>query len=198
MKYFALSEGFNRAVPRLAVGPANEQVWRDAVRGKTVPLLEARQYMGGSQWKDFFGTGFAGTPIMSERVRGLLQEDGVTGWKPYPVRVFDMAGKEIPGYYGLGVTGRCGGRFGFDRRESALIYKASANGKPMPWFQSLHFAVSSWDGSDIFMDQEGSSWILVTDKVAKLFKRGKVSNCDLQDIESVELLAMDSEIIKES
>ena len=66
----------------------------------------------------------------------------------------------------------------------------------MPWFRGLHFDAGSWDGSDMFMDREGTGWILVTEKVAKLFKRAKVSNCDLRDIESLDHPAMESEIIK--
>jgi hypothetical protein len=60
----------------------------------------------------------------------------------------------------------------------------------------LHFDRSRWDGSDIFKDDEGTGWTLVTERVAALFKKHKVSNCELTDIESVELLASESAIIR--
>lgn len=66
----------------------------------------------------------------------------------------------------------------------------------MPWFRGLRFDERTWDGSDLFMDQEGSRLILATERVAELFKRNKVSKCVFQDIETVELLAVEREIIR--
>lgn len=195
MDFFVFSDRFDSTVPRLSVGSENFELWKAAVRGQPSGVLRGEQYMGGRQWKDFLWTGLVSTPIMSQRVHDLLEKHEIRGWISYRVRVFDFGGAEIPGYMGLGITGRCEGRIEFDKRESALVYRPSAKGKPMPHFHGLGFDRDRWDGSDIFMDQEGTGWILVTGRVAKLFKKCKVSNCVFQPVESIELLALETEIL---
>lgn len=196
MKIYLLSDRFDRTAPRLAINSEDEPLWRLAVRGHPTPVLTCRQYSGGRHWKDFLWTSSSGIPIVSERVRDLLQKDRISGWAIYDVAIVDGADRRIPGYYGLAVTGRCGGRIGYDRRESALIHKPSAQGGSMPYFRGLHYDAGTWDGADLFMDQEGAGWMLVTEKVAETFKRAKVSNCELTDIDVLERPAIESEVIK--
>jgi len=188
MKLFALSGPFDRMAPRLS-GLEGESLWRAAVRGESSQTLHTQQSMGGSRWKDFLWTTLAGTPIIAERLCKQLQDGGLTGWQTYPVVVLDATGVEVQGYRGLAINGRCRGRIGFDRHESALTYRPSAKGEPMPWFQGLHFNADTWD-------QDGSGWIIVSERVQTLFKRAKVSNCVLEDIESVNRPATPSEIIR--
>ena len=44
------------------------------------------------------------------------------------------------------------------------------------------------------MDESGSGYILVTERVPKLFRKHRITNRKFQPIEEVELLAVQSEI----
>lgn len=194
MDIFKISDGFDRTAPRLRLG-GDISAWRSAVRGYSVGKLVAQQYMGGRKWKDILWTGVVDVLLISERVRRLLEQAGASGWGTYAVDVLSTTGDEIPGYYGLSVTGRYIGRIDFDRRESALVYRSSASGKAMPWFQGLQFDQKAWDRSDVFMDTEGTGRIFITEKVATLFRHAKVSNCRLLHIDDVDMLAAASDIV---
>jgi hypothetical protein len=37
-----------------------------------------------------------------------LEENQFTGWKIYPIKLFDKKENEVEGYHGLSVTGICG------------------------------------------------------------------------------------------
>jgi len=126
----------------------------------------------------------------------LLQDHAISGWNTYPVELYDAAGRLIQGYAGLGVTGRYAGRLSFDKRESAVVYLMAPSGKPFPHFKGLQFDSALWDGSDLFMDTCGSGYVLTTERVAKLFKKHKVTNCKFERIEDMQLLAQEHKIIR--
>ena len=44
--------------------------------------------------------------LISNRVRDIFQQEGLTGWQPYDVIVKDKHGETVPGYCGFSVTGR--------------------------------------------------------------------------------------------
>jgi len=110
---------------------------------------------------------------MSGKVAALLSHEGVSGWKPYQVDLFDGSGRLLADYRGLGVVGRCGDKIDFDVRESALIYRSVPSGRQYPFFKALREIRDSWDGSDVFMDGQGSLWILVSERIPKLLKNTK-------------------------
>jgi hypothetical protein len=62
----------------------------------------------GTKRNDFLGDGFM--PIVSQRVVDLFTQEKFTGWRTYPVRVFDKKGAPLVGesFFGLTVHGRGG------------------------------------------------------------------------------------------
>ncbi len=64
----------------------------------------------GSRLRDVLDTGYPPAYLISDRFRDLLTENNVTGWKTYPIRLYDKKGNLINGYNGLSFTGR-GRRF---------------------------------------------------------------------------------------
>jgi hypothetical protein len=196
MSFFVLKDPLDRTTPVLSVEPEDASAWKLAAKGRSKNPLKAFRTMGGNKWKDCVWKSLLGPPIISERVVTLLRSQNISGWETFPVALFDVSGEAVPGYVGLAIVGRCPGRIDFDKRESAVLYAPSAKGAPMPRFRGLHFKTDGWDHSDLFMDSEGTGWILVTEKVANLFSRSKVSNCTFKNIATVEMLADEREIVR--
>lgn len=90
--------------------------------------------------------------IISNRTVKLLEENHVTGWKTYPVEIYDKKGNLISGYQGFSVTGRGGSM------------------KENKWRRS------DWDGSDIFII--GNIGHYVTERVKILLEENKIKSAE--------------------
>jgi hypothetical protein len=64
--------------------------------------------IGGKKLTDILDTGYAGLYLISDKLKTILHENNFTGWKIYPIKVFDKKKNEIEGYYGFSVVGVCG------------------------------------------------------------------------------------------
>ena len=106
--------------------------------------------------------------LISDRTKILLEENNVTGWKTYPVIVYDKRGNEIKGYHGFSITGHCGGEFTFCQDKEIQIDEYSV-GK-----QGISIDLEQWDGSDIFTVSERGVYKVVTQRVYNLFKKNKI------------------------
>jgi hypothetical protein len=127
-------------------------------------------------------------PLIHERVADLLSQSGITGWRGYAAQVFDRSEKTVAGYRGLAVSGRCES-IRIDKEHSQLVYRTFPGGE-FPNFRGLQFTDESWDGSDFFMSADGKTdWIVVTDKVERIFRKAHVKNCVLTPISEVEIMA---------
>lgn len=131
----------------------------------------------GGRPSDLIWTTFAGLFLVSDRLRELLESEGITGWKTYPVEVTDRSGEVYPGYHGLAVTGRCGP---FDLSKSQMIIKPPpvSQGRAAPYHRGLFFDPATWDGSDVFCSENGWLSVIVTRKVHDLARRHKVRNVE--------------------
>ena len=56
--------------------------------------------------------------VISERIHSSFEDAGLTGWKSYPVEVYDRKGGRLPKYYGVSIIGR---RVKIDYSKSKLI-----------------------------------------------------------------------------
>lgn len=138
-------------------------------------IFQQKKSYGGKKMTDFLNTGWGGklAPI-SDKVLNLLIENNITGWKTYPIRVFDKKGVEIHGYHGLSITGRCKDldltllkeRVDYQYRESGPVYS---------YYKGYPLDLSTWDGSDMFL-LSGTYWRFINKKVYSIFKKNKVSN----------------------
>lgn len=102
---------------------------------------------------------------VSERIHNLLIQEGITGWRSYPLAIEGSDEK----YYGMQITGRAGSPL-------ASI--------PVGFIEGLDFERSTWDGSDMFL-LEGTLFTLFTQRVRDLLVKHKTSNLELDEISTV-------------
>jgi hypothetical protein len=133
--------------------------------------------------------------IVSSKFIDLLRDAQFTGWDTYDVRVTAKDGRAVSGFYGLALTGRCDSP---DLARSELVLREYPGG----WFPVLRgcfFAESSWDGSDLFMeqpDERGNRTLnrYVTGRVLKAFRRSRISNLRIEKLSDLEVSASVYEI----
>jgi len=138
----------------------------------------------GSRLKDHIGTTQALLHLVSDRFVGVLE--GFSGWRAYPVEVYDKDGELVPGYHGLAMTGRCG-PIDDDLSPVMVLPPPVPQGKAMPHRIGIRFWPETWDGSDLFMP-EGRGWVLVTQEVRDALTAAKITGIDLDRISEIELL----------
>lgn len=155
---------------------------RALLRGELTPKqpVIVRHTMGGTP-RDVIWTTYAGPMIVRNTVVELFRAHEFTGWKTFPVEVYDRKGQNLPGYVGLAVYGRCGP---IDNAQSEVIpHKYRPSGSPV--LRGLYFDPSSWDGSDFFMTST-TTWVFVRDSVKVALERAKVTNIAYRKLTEVE------------
>jgi hypothetical protein len=101
--------------------------------------------------------------LISAKIQEALRP--FSGWRTYPVTIFDRTGEVLPGYAGLSITGRSG----------PLLTK-----RPSPYeFSRCYFDPKTWDGSDLFAPA-GTSFMLLLPDVASAIKAAGVTNIALR------------------
>ena len=138
--------------------------------GLEVPVIFREDRDSGKRFRDVLDNR-GGEMLISDRLKQLLFDNNITGWKSYPIRMYDKRGNEVYGYSGFSVTGRCGGTLEY--RTDKVCY---ANG--YRFFEGLSFDIAQWDGSDIFM-VNGNRSIIITKLVYKLFKENKIDAIEM-------------------
>jgi hypothetical protein len=158
------------------------------LRGELSPAAPVRvKHAMGGKPGDLIWTTWAAVFLIAERVRKLLEDAHVTGWKTYPVEVTDRQKAIVPGYHGFAVTGRCGA---FDPSKSQIVIKPAPvpRGRASPFRRGLYFDPATWDGSDVFCSDDGSGTVVVTPRVQELFRRNKLTNVRFQRLTDFEVL----------
>ena len=109
--------------------------------------------------------------LISDRMRDLLIDNNITGWKCYEIEMYDKKGNIVPGYNGFSVTGRCNDMVKIDYEN---IIKD--NKRDYYVAKGATFDIEKWDGSDIF---DAGGWRIITKKVYELFKKHKITAIDM-------------------
>ena len=131
--------------------------------------------MGGKIPGDIIWTTYPPiSPIVSDKVIRILNNEGFTGWSTYPVNVYYKSGEIVPGYQGLSITGRCG-QIDWSKSRKEPRPPRVPKGKPFEVYIGMFFEPSTWEGSEIFCP-EGRSTIFVLEHVMKSLKKNKVKN----------------------
>lgn len=123
----------------------------------------------GKKMRDILDTRYPPLYLISDRFKNVLEECGITGWKSYPIALFDKKGNPVNGYNGFSITGRAGKMEKFDQLPLECGYSADADG--------YYFDVETWDGSDLF-NTEGSWHIIVNERFIKVLVDNKITACD--------------------
>ena len=142
----------------------------------------------GKKWTDVLNPNSVSMYVVSQRFIELLEENNITGWKSYPIKILDKEDKEISGYVGFSLIGKCGP---VDYLKSEVYEKQLVpNGTKNKYYKGLHVGWAEWDGSDFFIP-EGSLNIIVTEKVRQVIKKHKITNIVLQSLADYEICEFD-------
>lgn len=148
--------------------------------------VEVRWVMGGKLPSDVIRCTVAAPFILHERVVSVLRDGGCSGWGTYACDVIDKTGAVVKGYSGLAVRGRCGP---IDNALSVKFDKIMPGGA-FKWWRGLYFDPATWDGSDVFVPEGNSAWILVVERVKKALDRAKVKNIEFTSLDTVERMML--------
>lgn len=137
----------------------------------------------GKKLLDFIDTGWPNLFLISERVVKLLIDNGFTGWKTFEVIISDKVGKEIKGYVGLSITGRCG-KMIYDNAK--IIEKQFVpNGPFIKFYKGVDLDINNWSKTDFFLS-ENYFGIITTERVAIELNKNKITNVKLRVFADIE------------
>lgn len=146
------------------------------------PVIFKHKY--GKKLDDLIRTGTAILYLLSEKMKLVLEGSHLTGWEKFPVKILDKKDIEIPGYYGLSITGRCGP---IDYNKSNIIKKQLVPNGPMGrYYKGLYVGLDEWDGSDFFIPEKNFG-IIITSKAAEVLKKNKLTNIRLVNLKEIEI-----------
>lgn len=125
-----------------------------------------KHYLGTKKLRDILHTDFC-AKLISEKLKNILEENHITGWKTYPIKLFYKRMIPIEGYYGLSVVGRCGP---IDYSKSKIVKCVQPDiGYTFKAYKGLYIGLDKWDGSDFFFP-EGTQHTIVTQRVVDILK----------------------------
>lgn len=148
----------------------------------TFPVVFKQEY--GNKLQDILDTGWASLYLISDKMKAVLEENALTGWKTFAVKVLDKKGQEIQeGYHGLSITGRCGK---IDYNKSEIIEKLLVpNGPLVKYYKGLHIGWDEWDGTDFFLSEK-TLWTIITKTAAEALKKNRLTNIRLENLAEIE------------
>lgn len=152
--------------------------------GISFPINFKQEY--GKKFCDMLDTGFAGFYIISERMRNILEENHLTGWNVFPIKIHDKKGNEINGYHGFSATGHSGPT---SYENSEIIEKRLVPNGPLCKYYKGIF-IDNWDGTDFFTP-DGTYQTFITRKAADILKKNKISNMYLENLAETEINVRD-------
>ena len=122
----------------------------------------------GKRMRDLLDMRYSGSEfLISDRLKSILEDNRCSGWKTYPIELYDKKGCLISGYSGFTVTGK-GGR---------VYYPLNEAWDPVPGWNP-----ACWDGSDLF-HFENTRHIIITERVMKVLKKHKIDAIDMEPLE---------------
>ena len=156
----------------------------DLIKGNynkiSFPVQFKQEY--GTKFKDMLNTGFGSLYLISDKMKAILEQNKLTGWKTFPVEVFDKRGNKIAGYHGFSVIGKCNST-SFDKSE-IIEKRLVPEGPTCKYYKGIF--IEGWDGSDFFCPDE-EAWIFVTESAAEKLKENKLTNVQLKSLADVEI-----------
>ena len=147
--------------------------------GISFPIVFKQKREG--KFNDILDTGWANLFIISENLKKILDDHELTGWNVFPIRLYDLSGNEIDGYYGLSIVGHSGPT-NYDSSEIVEKRKVP-NGPLSQYYKGLSF--DRWDGSDFFTPDK-TYQILITKRAAEILKSHKITNLQTESLSEKE------------
>ena len=138
----------------------------------------------GKKLADILGTGWPGLFLVSDRLKKILEDNELTGWKTFPIKVYDKKKNEVLGYHGFSIVGRCGS---INYKKAEICERQSFPTGPFyKVYKGLYVGLDKWDGNDFFIPDE-SIFFIVTNKAAEILQKNKVTNLVLENLSNVEI-----------
>ena len=109
-------------------------------------------------------------PIVSDRVISILENNGITGWKTYPIILYDKHGNRLDGYNGFYVDVMQGMGLDFEPPQD----RCDKTTEDWKWIVTKRgwLDITNWDGRDFTRAERAT---IVTERVVNLFKKEKVT-----------------------
>jgi hypothetical protein len=137
----------------------------------------------GQKMTDLLDTGYPPLYLISDKLQTLLEANKLSGWKCFPIRLFDKRRNEIFGYHGFSITGRCGP---IDDTKASIVEKSEFTNGPMrKFYKGLYIGLDQWDKTDFFITN-GSLHVIITKKAANILKENKISNLIMVNLADIE------------
>ena len=159
----------------------NRNLIKGNYEGIDFPVVFKQEKESGKRFSDLLDTGHSNLYLISDRMKTVLEENNLTGWQTYPIKLYDKKGNEIFGYHGFSVVGHCGPK----RYEKSKIIEKQfiPKGPVVKYYKGVFF--DDWDGSDFFTPEE-SFMIFITKKSADVLKKNKITNFWLENLADYE------------
>ena len=146
------------------------------------PIVFKQKY--GTKLLDILGTGWPSLYLISDRMKTILEENQITGWKTFPIKLYDKKNNEILGYQGFSITGRCGES---DHTKAEIMDRQRVPMGPIyKVYKGLYIGLDKWDRSDFFIPDE-SLRLIITKKAVSVLEKNKITNMRLENLSDVEV-----------
>ena len=165
-----------------AIGLYGNDEWnlvKGNYKGINFPVTFKQEY--GKNLRDILGTGWPCLYLISDRLKEIFESNNLTGWKTFLIKLYDKKEKEISGYHGFSIIGKCGPT---SYESSKIIEKKYVSNGPLCKFYK-GVSIDKWDGSDFFTP-EGTYEIFITKKVADILRENKLSNMRIINLSEIE------------
>lgn len=133
-----------------------------------LPLIFRQDHEFGNKLRDVLRGGRF-LYLISDRFKDLLNEHGLTGWKTFPIELYDKKGNKIEGYNGFSIIGRAGSIQKYDVPPVELGYSPRSCG--------CYFESADWDGNDIFLVRP--AYVFITKQFAKVLLSHRISGVEI-------------------
>ena len=136
----------------------------------------------GKKLLDILDTGWPSLYLISDRMKTILEDNKLTGWKTYSIELYDKKGNKITGYHGFSVVGNCGP---INYEKSEIIEKRLVPTGPVcKYYKGI--VVDQWDGDDFFTPLR-TYGTFVTKRAVDVLKTHKISNMNLENLANMEV-----------
>lgn len=138
----------------------------------------------GKKFTDILDTGSVSLYLISDRLKKILEENNLTGWETFPIKLYDKKDNEIFGYHGFSITGKCAQ---IDYSTSVIVEKRSIPDGPLvKYYKGINIDLEKWDGTDFFSPMKNFG-LYVTKKIAEILTKNKITNLCLTDAADIEV-----------
>ena len=134
------------------------------------PIVFRQSKTFGSKIHEINPTNGVSYPIVSDRVISILEDNGITGWKTYPIILYDKHGNRLDGYNGFYVDVMKGMGLDFEPPQD----RCDKTTEDWKWIVTKRgwLDITNWDGRDFTRAERAT---IVTERVVNLFKKEKVT-----------------------